>query len=161
MNKLLFFFFFLMLPFVANAQSNEPACNIGKSLSVMKQLFPELRYVKSDAKGDEYEDGYPEDGTAIFFYFKDGKVIEECMIVQSNDGFARSWYNSMVDAMLKYPYGFGTSSYNAKHWVYSIFTLHLIYVSENGTNTAMIIYEKGGYNTGVTGADFFKKYNNK
>ena len=26
-----------MLPFVANAQSKEPACNIGKSLSVVKQ----------------------------------------------------------------------------------------------------------------------------
>ena len=77
MNKLLFLFLLLMLPFVANAQSNEPACNIGKSLSVMKQLFPELRYVKSDAKGDEYEDGYPEDGTAIFFYFKDEQVLKE------------------------------------------------------------------------------------
>ena len=63
--------------------------------------------------------------------------------------------------MLKYPCGFGTSGYNAKHWVYSFFTLHLIYVSENGTNTAMIIYENGGYNTGVTGAEFFKKYKQK
>ena len=89
-----------MLPFVANAQSNEPACNIGKSLSVMKQLFPELRYVKSDAKGDEYEDGYPEEGTAIFFYSKDSKVVEECMIVQSNDGFARSWYNGRCYAQI-------------------------------------------------------------
>ena len=83
MNKLLFLFLLLMLPFVANAQSNEPACNIGKSLSVMKQLFPELRYVKSDAKGDEYEDGYPEDGTAIFFYFKDGKVIEATRFIET------------------------------------------------------------------------------
>ena len=27
--------------------------------------------------------------------------------------------------------------------------------------SGVIIYEKGGYNTGVTGAEFFKKYNNK
>lgn len=141
---------------MANTQSNEPACNIGKSLSVMKQLFPKLRYVKSDAKSDEYEDGYLEDVTAIFFYLKDRKVVEEYMIIQSNDGFARSWYNSMVDAMLKYPYGFGASGYNAKYWGYSFFTLHLIYVSENGTNTAMIIYENGGYNTGVTRVEFLK-----
>jgi len=148
----------LAVLYIAAFGQNEPGNNIGKSLYTMKQEFPELRYIKTDTKGDEYEDGYPQDSIASFFYFKEQKVIEECMIVQSNDGFPRMWYEKMVDAFLKYPYGFGVSNYNANHWVYSNFTLHLIYVSENGTNTAMVVYESGGYNTGVTGADFFKKY---
>ena len=161
MKNLLLTFLLMVFPFLAQGQTNEPACNIGKSLYTMKQIFPELRFVKSDAKGDQYEDGHTDNGIAIFFYFKDNKVVEECMIVQSNDGFARTWYNSMADGILQYQYGFGTSGYNAKHWVFSYFTIHLIFCSENGINTAMIIYEKGGYNTGVTGAEFFKKYNNK
>ena len=157
MRRLLLSFICVILCITSYAQ-NEPGNNIGRSLSEMKKDFPELRFIKTDAKGDQYEDGYPQDGIATFFYFKDQNVIEECMIVQSNDAFSRMWFDSMVDAFIKCPYGFGTSSYNAKHWVYSTFTLHLIYVSENGTNTAMVVYEKGGYNTGVTGAEFFKKY---
>lgn len=143
----------------AHAQTNEPGNNIGRTLSQMKQLFPELRYTKTDSKGTQYEDGYPQDGIATFFYFKDNKVIEECMIVQSNDGVPRMWFDKMVDSFVtNYPPGFGTSGYNAKHWCYSTFSVHLIFVSENNINTAMIVYEAGGWKTGITGVDFFKKY---
>lgn len=72
---------------------NEPNCNIGKSLTQMKKDFPELRFTKTDTKGDQYMDGYPQDGIGVFFYMKDDIVIEECMIVQSNDGFPRMWYD--------------------------------------------------------------------
>lgn len=138
---------------------NEPNCNIGKSLTQMKKDFPELRFTKTDTKGDQYMDGYPQDGIGVFFYMKDDIVIEECMIVQSNDGFPRMWYDKMVDSFVSnYPPGFGTSGYNANHWCYSTFSVHLIYVSENNINTAMIIYEAGGWKTGVTGAKFFEKY---
>lgn len=144
------------------AQNKEPGNNIGKSLIVMKQLFPELRYIKTDSKGVEYEDGYPQDGIATFFYFKNDRVVEECMIVQSNDGFPRMWFNQMVDTFItNYPPGFGTNSPNSYHWCYSTFQVHLLYVSERGTNTALLVYETGGYNTGVTGKDFFEKYGSK
>lgn len=143
----------------AYAQTNEPGNNIGKSLSQMKQLFPALRYVKTDSKGTQYEDGYPQDGIAIFFYFKENHVVEECMIVQSNDRFPRMWFDTMVDTFVTNSQpGFGTSSYNATHWCFSTFQVHLIYFSENGTNTALIVYEAGGYNTGITRKDFFEKY---
>lgn len=159
-KKLLTVFLCVMLSVCAMAQSQaEPGNNIGKSLALMKQQFPELRYIKTDEKGDQYEDGYPQDGIAVFFYFKNNQVVEECMITQSNDGFPRMWFDSMADGIVsKYSPGFGTSGYNAKHWCFSTFQIHLIYVSEDGTNTAMIIYEKGGYNTGITGEAFFKKY---
>jgi hypothetical protein len=60
--------------------SQEPGNNLGKSLSTMKQEFPELRYIKTDQKGEQYEDGYPQDGIATFFYFRNNRVVEECMI---------------------------------------------------------------------------------
>lgn len=77
----------LLVALRLNCYSQEPDCNIGKTLVAMEQEFPDLRYIKTDSKGDEYEDGYPQDGIASFFYFKDGYVIEECMICISNDGF--------------------------------------------------------------------------
>lgn len=159
MKRLITTVFATLILACAYAQTNEPGNNIGRTLSQMKQLFPELRYTKTDSKGTQYEDGYPQDGIATFFYFKDNKVIEECMIVQSNDGFPRMWFDKMVDSFVtNYPPGFGTSGYNAKHWCYSTFSVHLIFVSENNINTAMIVYEAGGWKTGITGADFVKKY---
>lgn len=159
MKRLISVVFATLILTCVYAQTNEPGNNIGKTLSQMKQLFPELRYTKTDSKGTQYEDGYPQDGIAIFFYFKDNKVIEECMTVQSNDGFPRIWFNKMVDSFVtNYPPGFGTSSYNAYHWCYSTFQVHLIYVSEKSMNTALIVYEAGGYNTGIKGKDFFEKY---
>lgn len=159
MKRLITTVFATLILACAYAQTNEPGNNIGRTLSQMKQLFPELRYTKTDSKGTQYEDGYPQDGIATFFYFKDNKVIEECMIVQSNDGFPRMWFDKMVDSFVtNYPPGFGTSGYNAKHWCYSTFSVHLIFISENNINTAMIVYEAGGWKTGITGADFVKKY---
>ena len=159
MNRLITTVFATLILACAYAQTNEPGNNIGRTLSQMKQLFPELRYTKTDSKGIQYEDGYPQDGIATFFYFKDNKVIEECMIIQSNDGFPRMWFDKMVDSFVtNYPPGFGTSGYNVKHWCYCTFTVHLIFVSEDNINTAMIVYEAGGWETGVTSEDFFKKY---
>lgn len=159
MNRLITTVFATLILACAYAQTNEPGNNIGRTLSQMKQLFPELRYTKTDSKGIQYEDGYPQDGIATFFYFKDNKVIEECMIIQSNDGFPRMWFDKMVDSFVtNYPPGFSTSGYNVKHWCYSTFTVHLIFVSEDNINTAMIVYEAGGWETGVTSEDFFKKY---
>ena len=159
MKRLITTVFATLILACAYAQTNEPGNNIGRTLSQMKQLFPELRYTKTDSKGTQYEDGYPQDGIATFFYFKDNKVIEECMIVQSNDGFPKMWFDKMVDSFVtNYPPGFGTSGYNAKHWCYSTFSVHLIFVSEDNINTAMIVYEAGGWKTGITGVDFLKKY---
>jgi hypothetical protein len=141
MKKVLFFVVLIFTYISTYAQ--EPGCNIGSSLYSMKQKFPELRYIKTDTKGDEYEDGYPQDGIAIFFYFMDNYVIEECMICQSNDGFPLEWYNSMVTAFNRnYHNALGKDTQYFKQYVFSFFNVNLIYVSEDGKNTAMIVYEK-------------------
>ena len=104
MRTLITAIFAILIISSAYAQTNEPGNNIGRTLSQMKQLFPELRYTKTDSKGTQYEDGYPQDGIATFFYFKNDRVVEECMIVQSNDGFPKVWFDQMVSSFItNYP----------------------------------------------------------
>lgn len=144
---------------IAQTNNEEPGNNIGLSLEVMMRDFPELRYIETDEKGDLYEDGYPQDGIAVFFYFQRNHVVEEFMIVQSNDGFPRMWFDSMAKALTsKYSEGFGISSYNEKHLCYSTFQVHLVYYSEESKNTALLIYKKGGYRNGVTAKTFHDEY---
>jgi len=121
-------------------QAQEPGNNLGKTLSTMKRDFPELRYIKSDAKGDEYEDGYPQDGIAMFFYFRNNIVVEECLIMQDTNGFPNMWFNAQVNAFEKSRYQ--KRDHEARHYTftYSSFKVDLIYVEENGKNTAMIVY---------------------
>lgn len=122
---------------------NDPKCNIGKSLNQMKIEFPELRYVTTDQKGDQYEDGYPQDGIGVFFYFNDGIVVEECMICQSEDGFPKEWFNSMANEFdTKYYSKIERQTLCTRIYGFSTFKINLLYISENGMNTAMIVYEK-------------------
>ena len=157
MKKIFIIMFACLQVLTAFSQKKEPGNNIGKSLTIIKQNFPELRYVITDERGIQYEDGYPKDGIAVFFLFKENKVIEECMVVQSNDAFPRKWFDSMSESFFqKNQAGFITSNYDTKHLCFSTFQVHLIYKSENGINTALLIYENGGYDTGITGNDFNK-----
>lgn len=163
--KLYILLFALLAGFVPlQVSAQEPGTNIGKTLSEMRQKFPELRYTKTDEKGMQYEDGYPQDGIATFFYFRDNIVVEECMIVQATDGFPRMWYDKMVETFnSNYHRVCGVDGYNVHRWCYSSFKVHLLYVSERGTNTAMIIYEEGGcgYFSGMTPGEFFDKYKSR
>lgn len=144
---------------VTFAQSvTEPGNNISKSITQMRIEFPQLRYIQTDEKGALYEDGYPQDGIAVFFYVKNNLVVEEFMIVQSADRFPRLWFDEMAKSLYNYSAAYSVNSFNSHHWCYSTFQIHLIYVSENGINTAMIVYEKGGYRTGISQQAFYDKY---
>lgn len=121
---------------------SEPGNNLGRSLTSMCQKFPELRYIKTDAKGDEYEDGYPEDGIASFFYIKNGYVVEECMICQTNDGFPYQWYISLCNSFRKkFDRALRVDRRYYKQYVFSTFNINIIFASEHGSNTALIQYE--------------------
>lgn len=52
MRRIIFLLCFMSLTIIGYAQGHEPGNNLGKSLSSMKQQFPELRFLKSDEKGD-------------------------------------------------------------------------------------------------------------
>lgn len=141
MKRVLILFIFLSAVFSAYAQ-NKPGNNLGKSLYTMKKEFPELRYLRTDDKGDFYEDGYPEDGIAMFFYFKNNAVIEECMICESTDGFSKMWYDELWKTFSsKYSYAITENTYHSKIFDFKTFKIRLIFYSENGKNTALIVYE--------------------
>lgn len=162
MKKIIFSLLFIFS--VMSIWAQDPGSNIGKSFYVMKQDFPGLRYVKTTEKGMLYIDGEPQDGISMFFTFYDNKVVEECMIVQADNGFARLWFDKMVDSFISNTSPVcGVHGYNAHHFCYSAFKVHLIYVSEKGTNTAMIVYEEGGcgYFSGMTPKEFSEMYNQK
>ena len=132
--------FLMILFFPCNAI--EPGNNLGKTLSQMKRDFPDLRYITTDAKGDKYQDGYTEEGISIYFYIKNQKVVEECLICQSNDGFAKMWFDSMVEGFKE-----NTSYRNIRQpepgfyqFVYSSFKINLFYIVQDGLENALIIY---------------------
>lgn len=140
MKKLLIFFTIFLFTFSLYAQVT-PGNNLGKGLSTMRQEFPSLRYLRTDDNGDLYEDGYPEDGIAMFFYFRNGSVVEECMICESNDGFSKIWYDSLWNNFYaKYSYAVVENTYNSKVFDFRTFKIRLIFFSESGKDTALLVY---------------------
>ena len=138
---------YLLIILIASAIScfaqQKPGNNLGKSLLTMQREFPELRYIRTDEKGAFYEDGYPEDGIGLFFYFRNKVVVEECMICESTDGFPKMWYDQLWETFSSnYPSAVIKNTYNTKVFDFGDFKVHLIFYSEYGTNTALIVYER-------------------
>ena len=125
-----------------SAQVDEPENNIGSSLSAMQQKYPELRFVKSDEKGDQYMDGYKKDNMATFFYIKDNQCIEETVICESTTDAPYAWYKSKVALFDQKYYSAGRNIVYGREYSFSHFRVKLICVTSEGTQTAMLIYEK-------------------
>ena len=90
--KIILIMLFACMTTLCSARDNEPGNNLGKTISELRQVFPNARYVRTEAKGDFYTDGEdPSEGLSCFFYLKNNRVVEECMIIQSNDGFPSRW----------------------------------------------------------------------
>ena len=100
------FFVALLFVFTATlcyARGDEPGNNLGKTISELRQVFPNAHYVRTEAKGDFYTDGEDtSEGLSCFFYLKNNRVIEECMIIQSNDGFPKMVYDRWIKTFSKY-----------------------------------------------------------
>lgn len=149
---------FVSIATLCNAKSNEPGNNLGKTISELRQVFPNARYVRTEAKGDFYTDGEdPSEGLSCFFYLKNDRVIEECMIIQSNDGFPKMVYDQWINTFSKYmqvaAFGDGVN-----HMCFSTFSTHIMFFTEQDKNTALLVYQAGGVNNGVTYNDFMNKW---
>lgn len=132
--------FIISFVFSFSAHAFEPGNNLGKTISQLQSEFPNLRYSKSEAKGDLYIDNSDE-GLPTFFWFKNGRSIEECLMIQDTNNFPLMWWRQMCDKF------YNESSYKhvepkAGHYkfFYSTFSIDLIYIEEGGINTAMIVY---------------------
>lgn len=159
MKLRIFFTALLVTMFLSvKAKTGEPGNNLGKTLIELRQVFPNVRYVRTEAKGDFYTDGEdPSEGICCFFYLNGNRVIEECMIVQSYDDFPQNVYNSWLNTFSKYisvsAFGNGVN-----HMCFSTFSTHIMFFSEQGKNTALLVYQAGGVNNGVTYNDFMNKW---
>lgn len=132
----------LLLAFLTSFYTSafEPGNNLGKTVYQLQSEFPNLRFSKSSSKGDLYIDNSDE-GLPTFFWFNNGRAIEECLMIQDTTTFPLMWWRQMCDKF------YNETSYkrietNPGHYKfhYSYFTVDLIYVEENGINTAMIVY---------------------
>ncbi len=142
MKKILFSIFAALVSMTIYAQVNEPENNIGKSLSEMQQKYPELRFIGSDEKGDQYMDGYKKDNMATFFYLRDDQVVEEYIICESTSDAPYAWYKSKVALFDQKYYSAGRNIVYGKEYSFSTFRVKLICVTSEGIQTALLIYEK-------------------
>lgn len=142
MKKLLTIFMLIVFAISAYAQ-DKPGNNLGKSLYVMKQEFPELRYLSSDENGDRYQDGYTEDGISMFFRIRNNSVVEECMICDSDDGFSKMWFDELWKSFsTKWPYSVKVNKPYSKMFDFGSFKILMTFSQERGTNRALILYSR-------------------
>lgn len=142
MKKILFSILAVLVNITVYAQIDEPENNIGQTLSAMQKKYPELRFVASDEKGDQYADGYQKNNMATFFYFKDDQCIEEYIICESTDDSPYIWYKSKVALFDQKYYSAGRNIVYGREYSFSTFRVKLICVTSEGTQTALLIYEK-------------------
>lgn len=142
MKKFLTIFLLMVITISAYAQ-DKPGNNLGKSLYVMKQEFPELRYLGSDENGDQYQDGYTEDGISMFFRIRNNSVVEECMICDSDDGFSKMWFDELWKLFsTKWPYSVKVNKPYSKMFDFGTFKILMTFSQERGTNRALILYSR-------------------
>ena len=68
MGKFILTVFFACIATLCRAQSNEPRSNLGKTISELRQVFPNVRYMRTETKGDFYTGGEdPTEGLCCFF----------------------------------------------------------------------------------------------
>ena len=137
MKKLLFLI--LALLFSASVFCAEPANNLGRSYSRMMSEWPDLHYIRSNGQRTVY--GVQDDGsTSYIFTFEDNAVVEECLMVESRDNFAKMWYNETLNAFYKTSYRSVSRTSNGYKFSYSYFDVKIMYFSDRDGYTAMIIY---------------------
>jgi len=123
------------------ATGEEPKNNLKSSLYELKQKFPALEFITTNEKGDQYSDGKPSDGIGVFFYVKNNIVVEEAMVVQSNDGFAMDYFKKVTTSFIQAGNYLGTNfSVNKNRFIYSYFYIDVLNYTLENKNTTFIAY---------------------
>ena len=120
------------------AHAAEPQNNLGRSFNYMMSEWQDLRFIKNNNGREVW--GVTEEGNSFIFTFENGVVVEECMMIESNDGFAREWYNAMLQSFQKTSYRSLTRISDGYTFHYSYFDIKVMYFSDYTGNTAMLLY---------------------
>lgn len=121
---------------------NEPKNNLAKSFDELEREFTQLRYIGKTEYGDKYQDGYTEDGVSVYFFFKNDRVVRECIQVSSNDSFPKIWFDATKESyMEKGQLGISaTIGANLLKMRFSSFTVNVSYTESAYINTTKIEY---------------------
>lgn len=120
------------------AHAAEPQNNLGRSFNYMMSEWQDLRFINNNNGREVW--GVTEEGNSFIFTFENGVVVEECMMIESNDGFAREWYNAMLQSFQKTSYRSLTRTSDGYTFHYSYFDIKVMYFSDYTGNTAMLLY---------------------
>ncbi len=133
-----FFAIICCLFITITAQAAEPQNNLGRSFNYMMSEWQDLRFINNNNGREVW--GVTEEGNSFIFTFENGVVVEECMMIESNDGFAREWYNAMLQSFQKTSYRSLTRTSDGYTFHYSYFDIKVMYFSDYTGNTAMLLY---------------------
>lgn len=139
MKTIKHFFAVLCCLFITiTAYAAEPQNNLGRSFNYMMSEWQDLRFINNNNGREVW--GVTEEGNSFIFTFENGVVVEECMMIESNDGFAREWYNAMLQSFQKTSYRSLTRTSDGYTFHYSYFDIKVMYFSDYTGNTAMLLY---------------------
>lgn len=147
--RLSFLVFFLA--FVYNVFAQEPGNNLGKSITQVKQEFPNLVYSRFD-KGYKVFKSKGEDEDFTAFYFDNGKLVSEETFIfdyASSGVYISRLYSSLVSKFSKYNSKHKRKKYSDSDITFFFFSNYIIKIANYG-NQLQILYELKGYNINVT-----------
>lgn len=126
---------------VCHAQN--PGSHLGTTLDSLKERFPELRYVETDARGDVYQDGQTKEGASLFFHVISNTVTEQLMTIQRDDTIPLTVFNSEADSFKKRFSELCTlDEEHSKRYVFPSCTVAIEYSTKDGVHAVKIEYRR-------------------
>lgn len=144
--KKIFLFLAFVIAVTINCFAQEPGNNLGKSLSQIKQSFPNLVYLHKKSGYDCYKSAGDDDDFTCFT-FDNGKVVGEYTYIfdYMSDRYITDLYNSFYKSFSKSNAKQKRSrgrTYDATFFYYSDFIIKIA----NYENQFQLFYELKGYN---------------
>ena len=143
--KKTFTLFALLILLLSNQYvfAQEPGNSLGKSYFEISKEDPEIMFIEKNDDG-LYVYGSGDDGMFCLYYFKNDILVKEGLLVITDNGFAREFYDTMRETCYKRKdYKDLYISENKTVFYYSVFKITLTYnTKNNGEHIGYMEYEK-------------------
>lgn len=144
------FLFIISIIITSALWAQEPGNNLRKTISQIRQEFPNLKYNRDD-KGYEMYNSAAEGQDFTSFYFKNGILVGEYTYIfdYSGTSYIHDLYYSLINTFAKYGgkhYRTTNSGYDITYFRYSYFTVKF---ANYGTQL-QIYYELNGLNINLS-----------
>lgn len=144
------FLFIISIIITSALYAQEPGNILRKTISQIRQEFPNLKYNRND-KGYDMYNSAAEDRDFTSFYFKNGILVGEYTYIfdYSGSSYIHDLYHSLINTFAKYGgkhYRTTSSGYDITYFRYSYFTVKFA----NYGNQLQIYYELNGLNIEIS-----------